>query len=792
MLVRCLFCTKLSYYYESLKLRISLHALHSCGPVLALFLGVITKRNVYGECEMRKLFVFLLVLLILGGASYTGFWFYTANYAKSIIQKQFELDAETITSYESIEVTGFPLNYQFEIKNIDFTLTSEMLDRMKDEQDEEVNHDMKEWSIHSRLEGSMVINGDFMLKEFDIKYLGDYDISITVDDLTREFTSTHNQSDSTFYLELVKPVFLINGIYTDITSIEEHVQTIEQSFYDMKLMPKGSQDTIFQLEKSYVKLKQNDRDLEAMISLENGEFLSNANEVFHEILTAFSPEKEKLPLLLTERGKINGKFELVFDQPDGAGAILDKKLDVGLTKLNIKHLNYSDDLFLFESNCLIAAEVEQPNARPSNVKLSLYTKFNVSEELYKLGNSALNRSLESSPIAMMAIQSAPLDTGGMEAITEGKSELNLLPKIHEFGDIVFEIDIDIDDNKAEKTYRTDIRKLNFVTEKYGVTLEGNLNSNEKSTIPSYGKLTLGLLNYDTLMDDLWSFIKNVNHSVGSLKQEEDDGYKKRAIEFTEDKIQALKSFLKSISDEPESNGNDLTITILKEPDSERLPKVGTMPGEQVMMLYMTQLAPVFQLPPLEEGYYHCKCKQVQCLIINKRTFESEMFEANVIHYNIPLADVLTKYDPDSKGMLKTGWQCKFVGSSAVDVTNDGEAEIDSNQPEAAVDGEKEEPAASTQTSATLMPESLKPDKAVSLFNQYLAGAESGSARDQYNLAILYGKGVGTEKDSSKMLYWLQKAADGGNKRASKILNKLKNNADKSAETKEETDSPEIE
>jgi len=61
---------------------------------------------------------------------------------------------------------------------------------------------------------------------------------------------------------------------------------------------------------------------------------------------------------------------------------------------------------------------------------------------------------------------------------------------------------------------------------------------------------------------------------------------------------------------------------------------------------------------------------------------------------------------------------------------------------------------------------------VRAYNYYLTSAEQSNANAQLKLAMLYGKGIGTEKDHEKSLKWLKEAAKLGNKKAIFMLKRM--------------------
>eukprot|EP00919_Chromeraceae_sp_WS-2016_P023864 GHVR01056614.1.p1 GENE.GHVR01056614.1~~GHVR01056614.1.p1 ORF type:complete len:276 (+),score=25.49 GHVR01056614.1:71-898(+) len=60
---------------------------------------------------------------------------------------------------------------------------------------------------------------------------------------------------------------------------------------------------------------------------------------------------------------------------------------------------------------------------------------------------------------------------------------------------------------------------------------------------------------------------------------------------------------------------------------------------------------------------------------------------------------------------------------------------------------------------------------VKAYDYYLMSAEQSNDNAQLKLAMLYAKGLGVEKNTSTALEWLTKAAELGNKRAVRMLNK---------------------
>ena len=58
------------------------------------------------------------------------------------------------------------------------------------------------------------------------------------------------------------------------------------------------------------------------------------------------------------------------------------------------------------------------------------------------------------------------------------------------------------------------------------------------------------------------------------------------------------------------------------------------------------------------------------------------------------------------------------------------------------------------------------------FHWFETAAEKGYARAQFNLAVMYEKGIGVATDKSKALMWYRKAAAQGNQEARKRLKKM--------------------
>lgn len=75
---------------------------------------------------MKRLLKYLIILGILAGGGYVGFWFYGASQIESEIKTllsdatQQTADSETRILYSNLKVTGFPLEYKIEIHGLSF------------------------------------------------------------------------------------------------------------------------------------------------------------------------------------------------------------------------------------------------------------------------------------------------------------------------------------------------------------------------------------------------------------------------------------------------------------------------------------------------------------------------------------------------------------------------------------------------------------------------------------------------------------------------------------------------
>lgn len=65
-----------------------------------------------------------------------------------------------------------------------------------------------------------------------------------------------------------------------------------------------------------------------------------------------------------------------------------------------------------------------------------------------------------------------------------------------------------------------------------------------------------------------------------------------------------------------------------------------------------------------------------------------------------------------------------------------------------------------------------------VFNEYMENANAGNVDAQYELGVMYLKGQGVSQDREQALQWLQKASDGGNRRAKGKLLRVKKQQDK--------------
>lgn len=65
-----------------------------------------------------------------------------------------------------------------------------------------------------------------------------------------------------------------------------------------------------------------------------------------------------------------------------------------------------------------------------------------------------------------------------------------------------------------------------------------------------------------------------------------------------------------------------------------------------------------------------------------------------------------------------------------------------------------------------------------MFNEHLENAEAGEADAQYEVGIMYLKGQGVSQDRDKAIQWLKKASDAGNQQATSKLGRIQEQQDK--------------
>lgn len=710
---------------------------------------------------MRNLLIVLSILIFLaliaiGG--YTGLWFYNANNGKKAIAEYFKKIPNA--KYESLKVSGFPLAYEYEIKKPGISFNSgEIMKEAFGKGSMQtggaqggINFPEVQWQDELYLEGSMLITYDAMIKNMRSKQVGDIHYKSKIGNATKHFISKNNPENKGVLIEFTKPI-LIEGLKNTGNSknleLAKYFQKFEFNIGSQNIIDADSDKNLFTMSNEHVLYKRNQDNHRFVLSVKDAKFTDTADNFIlsHPYINALIEHnghvEEDMP---SAKGKVNFSIDMSFKAKIDDSLKIDDIKQPTMAKmrdidLEIKKFDYSDNFITSTFNAK-ALTKGLDKGKPTNAQLKLNSKVNVTEKYYLLQQKKFKQLADkySAMVGAMA-ESKDAPEGLIALIKIREKGKALIPKMHKMGDITFNLDVDYTGNANGIPEKINVKAFDYVTDNYGVKMSSVLNY-AKTPMPEDGQINIKLLNYRKMTDDIGAYLQNIVEIIKKTAPDEIEGFK-----LTDEVIYAFKSYLQSISDKPDEYSKDIQITIRKDKKST-LPKVGNMGAMQAAGLFQKNILSLFEPPPFEEGLYSCTCKKRQssCFKKDLTTGKGTSHKYGELHEDILLKDVVGLYGPRRKGMLKTGWKCKYTGPVPP-------------EPDIPIIVEEDDRAE----------EELSPRDAARLFRKYDRAARNGEAKAQYNLAVMFGRGMGTRKNEKKMMYWMKKSAKNGYTKAADNL-----------------------
>lgn len=694
---------------------------------------------------MKKLLIPLLLVVLCAG--YYGVWRVTASNEKALLAASIETSNRTnpyvSLAYEELKVGGFPFHYQVDILRPQMTIKAGSY--LKEKLPPDTEGDQKpwpedEWVSTLQLGDRIRAQSNILQSTFTLTLHGDITSTDTVGTYTATSLGTLNP-ESRLTTRLNKPLLLslLGGSATPEAFLAAIVHDIELHLLDVKWTDQRSHETLSRVPELRFMLRPENaaQSVRLEVGITDAEHTASMDKRL--------AENPYIPLLLSRYGY--GESARFSEQGKSS---LQLALTAPATTENtsasfaLDTLDYHDDLVTFKASGTGSIESFE-NAALKSLAVKLTASSAASEKGYLaqqrnfeavLEHLAHDSSLEASDPQVVALVRAIEQSPDKGAF--------MTPKFHEMGEITADVDLLYTSNETGSTRTLTLTNVSLKAAPYSLGVKGEVKT-EGMPIPS-GSVAITLSQYPALLTDLGAYAMNLTSLLN--RYDPDTFYFQVTDEFTA----AVKSFLEAISDTPDKTGDTLTITVASKPAS-LLPDVGTLTGQDAAQLFADRIMPFFAPPPLAPGNYTCNCTRATIPCFTKDITRTDAaiektYEQGTQHTDVPLEKVLALYGPRRTGLEATGWECRL------------QRKAEPQQQPAAID-----------TPSPAMPAST-PEEYEALFKATLPLAEQGNVDAQYELGILYVKGLGTQKDANKGLYWLDKAAKAGSQKAVEAVAKM--------------------
>lgn len=504
----------------------------------------------------------LLALLTIGAIAYSCLWLYSAGKAEKNVLKHWE-EAVSLAekqgyalTYKNIFSEGFPAAYVVKIQDPLLTLK----DPVKAE-----NQPLKELSLDGTIHfGSNLLGSKFWVghggtakiklngvnstpsNETHLTISGEdnTEIQILQQDGLYNVLDPFNKFEGDYLSkENSEPNFLIKNIHFT----GKDVKVVNDAIPTLNIFEFASLDTTISFERvnqaiTGVDIESLAKGIDLLIG-DASSYIPGPDRSLQDIALFMSIPKSKHDVELKAKLKAPfEKFEEISDQ-DLLASVPNFDFDVVKLKL-------SSDFATQDLTSKAVFERTEGNGRKLHFDMKSQTSSNKaqSENLIKQWDNFL----QNFPICQEETKTPDPKHGELCLLIR-----SLIPDMHKFGNIVYNLDLDFDTQNIQNPMENSqlaINKFDFVSDLYGFTSKGTFNIE----LPQDWKVrySIDLLNYKEFLSDFFAFGKKIEKLAPKLNPELPQ------LNFLNEKsLASVTTFLEAISDEPNSTKENLTITL---------------------------------------------------------------------------------------------------------------------------------------------------------------------------------------------------------------------------------------
>lgn len=555
---------------------------------------------------MRKSVVALALVTTILAGGYTAVWQQKANEAKQRFIESVNKVNEKVKPvlpagairYESVETSGFPLAIGLTVhKPVMAIPASEVLKHLPKEFKLGAVKEGFTWTEELSFGDHMVLSADVIGSKHTVSFYGDTSSRAIVNGQAREATTSSASSPQVCNLSTKPNGFL--KLLPDYTTAEEAIDAFKgidcasgsTTSKDAKGDVLGTSDGL-RIAITHV-LEGSNRSIG--FKLDSKSQVSKAMDILINNYLAIITEATgtpvpSLPYSLSEAGKVGINIDLGFHGPATKEGFKDPNLAM---KIDINAFDITSDLY----NSVVSMHMATaPNGSEREGSIAIKTKGNTTErydQLYALQLEKLLTDLantEGKTGSELSIAQDVAKLGSPKALVAA-----LLPKIHDFGDMVLDIDINgqAPNNPAHLIQaKVNLNAFDILTSLYGLKIKGKY-VGAQNKVPS-GNADFTCVNCDSMITDMGNYAIRVANYINSVAPQS------QIPVLSIQLVDGVKQFLHSVAlNGTDANAKDLNIALVMTEAGEF--NVSGKSIMDIMQSYMINVAPFLPKAPAPVG-----------------------------------------------------------------------------------------------------------------------------------------------------------------------------------------------
>ncbi|MEZ5691465.1 MAG: hypothetical protein R3D71_07365 [Rickettsiales bacterium] len=546
---------------------------------------------------MRKLLVIVLVVFVVTAAAALGIsW----NNRATAVKKDFETALAKLNtdnssfSYDSLDVSGFPLNMTVSIKNPH--IKSNIGDILKNTNFDRalkvvIGGSVKNWNEEVNLDGVLRISTNIFSNKFTSSINGNWQQKSTIGDEIFNIVSTQS-SPSQCSLEIKNENSIFDNMW-DFRVIKfdnDFPQKIRSLKCQSGSFVSNNADTnekISSMDNADFSVSYSPNNgsegLGLYIKFNNIEFTKAYDKIYSVYMKNIAPNQPVVPMSLygKQSGEIDVSISLnnLSDWKNIEKSPFNMPFNINVNKYNISNALYdTDGKFIVHSKPdgdNINFGVDVKSEATTNELFRTVLRMQLSETLNQMiDNKLLNKkdNVEQKLATLTEEQRAGLIH-------------SLIPDFASHGKTEFVLKGNVAGTKNFGSVDGKLSSLEYSTERYGIKADGYVKKDEKSLLPE-GELNLVCNKCPTMIDDMYDYYNRIRNAINLVDPEQ-----LSAVPYiSPSTVQAVKNFLANLQADP-ANKTDLSFNIQSS---------GTVNGKnvgQIMGLFNQTVLPTLQQAP---------------------------------------------------------------------------------------------------------------------------------------------------------------------------------------------------